>query len=346
MDQRMALYSTTTDYAEIADADLVIEAVFEEMGLKKEIFAKLSEVINKDAILASNTSTLDIDQMAEATDRPEKVIGMHFFSPANVMRLLEVVRGTKSSPETIATAMGIGRKAGKISVLVGNCDGFVGNRMLHGYTGEAAYLLEEGAQPYQVDKAVYDFGLPMGPFQMGDMAGLDVGWRIRKAKLASWPANVPYVGTIGDRICEMDRFGQKTMGGYYDYKEGDRTALRSQEIEDLIVKVSQEKGIERRDISEDELLKRCMYPLVNIGAQILDEGMAMRASDIDIIYLNGYGFPVYRGGPMYWADQIGLANIVADMRRYQERLGDRWAPAPLLVRLAEEGKTFADHQAA
>jgi 3-hydroxyacyl-CoA dehydrogenase len=346
MDKRMSLFTTTTDYADIADADLVIEAVFEEMGLKKQIFAKLSETVNKDAILASNTSTLDIDQMADSTDRPDKVIGMHFFSPANVMRLLEVVRGAKSSPETIATAMGIGRKVGKISVLVGNCDGFVGNRMLHGYTGEAAYLLEEGALPYQVDKVVYDFGLPMGPFQMGDLAGLDVGWRIRKAKLESWPANVPYVGTIADRICEMGRFGQKTMGGYYDYKEGDRTPIRSQEIEDLVVKVSEEKGIQRREIAEDELLKRCMYPLVNIGAQILEEGMAMRASDIDIIYLNGYGFPAYRGGPMFWADQIGLANIVADMRAYQERLGDRWAPAPLLVKLAEEGKTFADYQAA
>ncbi len=342
MEQRMALLSPTTDYADIADADLVIEAVFEEMEIKKEVFKKLDDTVKADAVLASNTSTLDIDQMAAATKRPDQVIGMHFFSPANVMRLLEVVRGKDSSPSTIATAMGSGRKIGKVSVLVGNCHGFVGNRMLHGYTGEAAFLLEEGALPYQVDKVIYDFGLPMGPFQMGDLAGLDVGWRIRKARAAERPSNQPYSGTIADRICEMDRYGQKTQGGYYDYKEGDRTPLRNAEVEALIVQVSEEKGIARREISDEEILKRCLYPLVNIGAQILDEGMALRASDIDIIYINGYGFPAYRGGPMFWADQIGLASVLEDIKRYHAEIGERWAPAPLLEKLVAEGKSFAD----
>jgi len=342
MDKRMAALSTTTNYDDIADADLVIEAVFEDMAIKKEVFAKLSEVMNRDAILASNTSTLDIDEIASATDRPEKVIGMHFFSPANVMRLLEVVRGKDSSAETIATAMGIGRKVGKISVLVGNCFGFVGNRMLHGYTGEGSFLLEEGALPHQVDKVIFDFGLPMGPFAMGDLAGLDVGYRVRKAKRESQPSNQPYSGTIADRIVEMGRHGQKTQGGYYDYKEGDRTPHRNAEVEALIAEVSKERGIERRDIGDDEVLKRSLYPLINIGAQILDEGMALRALDIDIIYINGYGFPAYRGGPMFWADQIGLDKVYADIARYHEELGERWRPAPLLERLAKEGKSFAE----
>ncbi|HZD26983.1 MAG TPA: 3-hydroxyacyl-CoA dehydrogenase NAD-binding domain-containing protein [Alphaproteobacteria bacterium] len=342
MDKRMGLLSRTTDYAELGDADLIIEAVFEEMDIKKQVFGKLDEVAKADAILASNTSTLSIDEIAGATRRPEQVIGMHFFSPANVMRLLEVVRGAKSSPTTIATAMDAGRKVGKISVLVGNCFGFVGNRMLHGYTGEATFLLEEGALPQQVDKVIYDFGLPMGPFQMGDLAGLDVGWRIRKAKMKERPSNQPYSGTIPDRICEAGRYGQKTLGGYYDYKEGDRTPIPNKEVETIIQTVSEEKGIKRREIPDDEILKRCLYPLINIGAQILDEGMALRASDIDIIYINGYGFPAYRGGPMFWADQIGLKNVLADIKAFHQKYGDRWQPAPLLERLVAEGRSFAD----
>ncbi|MDA1098853.1 MAG: 3-hydroxyacyl-CoA dehydrogenase NAD-binding domain-containing protein [Proteobacteria bacterium] len=346
MDQRMALFSSTTDLADIGDADLVIEAVFEKMELKKEIFAKLDGVMKPGAILASNTSTLSIDEIASATKRPESVIGMHFFSPANVMRLLEVVRGAKSSPETIATAMGIGRKVGKISVLVGNCFGFVGNRMLHGYTGEGTFLLENGALPQQVDKAIFDFGLPMGPFAMGDMAGLDVGWLVRKARAADRPTNEEYGGTIPDRICELGRFGQKTAGGYYDYKEGDRTPIPNPEVQGIIEQVSKEKNIARREFSEEDIVKRCLYPLINIGAQILAEGMAMRPSDIDIIYINGYGFPAYRGGPMAWADAIGLENVLADIKRFHAEFGERWRPAPLLEKLVAEGKNFASLQAA
>jgi 3-hydroxyacyl-CoA dehydrogenase len=345
MDQRMALFSTTTDYADIGDADLVIEAVFEKMELKKEIFAKLDAHAKPGAVLASNTSTLSIDEIASATKRSESVIGMHFFSPANVMRLLEVVRGEKSSPETIATAMGIGRKVGKISVLVGNCFGFVGNRMLHGYTGEGTFLLESGALPQQVDGAIYNFGLAMGPFAMGDMAGLDVGWLVRKAKAADRPTNEEYGGTIPDRICELGRFGQKTAGGYYDYKEGDRTPIPNPEVQAIIEQVSKDKNITRTDFDDDEIIKRALYPLINIGAQILDEGMAMRPSDIDIIYINGYGFPAHKGGPMHWADAIGLDKVLADMKRFHAELGERWRPAPLLEKLVADGKSFAELQA-
>ena len=344
MDDRMGLISTTTSYDDIADADLVIEAAFEEMEIKKQIFAKLDEVMKADAVLASNTSTLDIDQMADATDRPGQVIGMHFFSPANVMRLLEVVRGGASSPETIATAMQLGRTMGKTSVLVGNCHGFVGNRMLHGYTRQAAFLLEEGALPQQVDKVIYDFGLPMGPFTLGDMAGLDIGWRIRKAQAAERPSNRRY-SPVADKICELGRFGQKTGAGYYRYEEGNRTPVPDPEIEQLIVATSAELGIERREISDDEILKRCMYQLINIGAQILDEGMALRASDIDIIYIYGYGFPAYRGGPMCWADEMGLDNVLAEIKAFHAEHGEDWAPAPLLERLVKEGKSFADFTA-
>jgi 3-hydroxyacyl-CoA dehydrogenase len=345
MDQRMALFSTTTDYADIGDADLVIEAVFEKMELKKEIFAKLDAHAKPGAVLASNTSTLSIDEIASATKRSESVIGMHFFSPANVMRLLEVVRGEKSSPETIATAMGVGRKVGKISVLVGNCFGFVGNRMLHGYTGEGTFLLESGALPQQVDGAIYNFGLAMGPFAMGDMAGLDVGWLVRKAKAADRPTNEEYGGTIPDRICELGRFGQKTAGGYYDYKEGDRTPIPNPEVQAIIEQVSKDKNITRTDFDDDEIIKRALYPLINIGAQILDEGMAMRPSDIDIIYINGYGFPAHKGGPMHWADAIGLDKVLADMKRFHAELGERWRPAPLLEKLVADGKSFAELQA-
>lgn len=345
MDKRMALITPTTDYADIADVDMVIEAVFEEMEIKKQVFGKLDDVVKDDAILASNTSTLDVDEIASATKRPEKVIGMHFFSPANVMRLLEVVRGKASSAETIATAMHIGRQMGKVSVLVGNCDGFVGNRMLHGYTRQAGFLLEEGALPQQVDKVIFDFGLPMGPFTMGDLAGLDVGWRIRKRRMAETPSNLRYSGTIPDRICEIDRYGQKTRGGYYDYDEGSRVPKPSPVVEEIIQTVSKELGITRRDIDDEETLKRCMYPLINEGARILEEGMALRASDIDIIYIYGYGFPAYRGGPMHYADQVGLDNVLADIKKYHAEIGDFWEPAPLLEQLAKEGKTFADWRA-
>lgn len=340
MDKRMGLISTTTEYADIADADVVIEAVFEEMDIKKQVFGKLGEVMKADALLASNTSTLDIDQMAQASGRPGQVIGMHFFSPANVMRLLEVVRGKDSSAQTIATAMGLGKAMGKVSVLVGNCDGFVGNRMLHGYLREANFLIEEGALPQDVDRVVFDFGFPMGPFAMSDMAGLDVGWRVRKRKMAEHPTNLRY-SPVADRICEMGRFGQKTGGGFYDYPNG-RTPVPNADIEKLIVDTAAELGIERRAVSDDEILKRCMYPLVNEGAKILAEGMALRPSDIDIIYIYGYGFPPYRGGPMFWADQIGLKTVYDDILKFQAEHGAYWEPAPLLEELAKAGKSFAD----
>ena len=343
MDKRVGRISLTTDFADLADADFIIEAVFEEMEIKKEIFAKLDAVAKDGAILASNTSTLDVDEIAAATKRPDVVIGTHFFSPANVMRLLELVRGAKTAPDVIATSMLLGRKMGKVPVLVGNCDGFVGNRMLHGYTREAAFLLEEGALPQQVDKVIYDYGLAMGPFAMGDLAGLDVGWRIRKRKMAEQQgSNQRYSGAIADKICEMGRFGQKTGGGYYDYKEGDRTPIPNPEIEKLIAETSAELGFERKEMSDDVVLKRCLYQLVNIGAQILDEGMALRASDIDVIYIYGYGYPVYRGGPMHWAEQQGLANVVAEMEAFRQEYGEQWEPAPLLKQLAAEGKGFSD----
>jgi 3-hydroxyacyl-CoA dehydrogenase len=341
MDRRIGLISTTTDYADIADADFVIEAVFEEMDIKKQVFAKLDAAVKPDAVLASNTSTLDIDQMAAATKRPDKVIGTHFFSPANVMRLLEVVRGGQSSPATIATAMSLGKTMGKVSVLVGNCDGFVGNRMLHGYLREANFLIEEGALPQDVDRVIFDFGLPMGPFAMSDMAGLDVGWRIRKRQAAERPTNQRY-SPVADKICEMGRFGQKTGGGFYDYPGGSRVPQPNPQIEQLIRDTSAELGIERRQISDDEILKRCIYPLINEGAKILEEGMALRPSDIDVIYIYGYGFPPYRGGPMFYADQVGLKNVYDDILAFQAQHGDFWEPAPLLAELAKSGERFAD----
>jgi 3-hydroxyacyl-CoA dehydrogenase len=343
MDERMALITPSTDYGAIADADFVIEAVFEEMDVKKEVFARLDKAAKPEAILASNTSTLDIDAIAAATGRPGQVVGTHFFSPANVMRLLENVRGAKTSKETIAAAMELGKRMGKIAVLVGNCDGFVGNRMLHGYLREASFLLEEGASPSQVDKVIYDFGFAMGPFTMSDMAGLDVGWRIRKRQLKEQgPTNERYSGTVADRICERGRYGQKTGAGYYRYAKGDRTPIPDPEVEALILEVARERGVQRRAVPDGEILKRCMYALVNEGARILEEGIALRPVDIDIIYVAGYGFPPYRGGPMFWADEQGLKTVLADLRRFHSEHGEFWQPAPLLERLAEEGKSFRD----
>ncbi|MBI1958072.1 MAG: enoyl-CoA hydratase/isomerase family protein, partial [Candidatus Rokubacteria bacterium] len=341
MDRRMSLIGGTLSYDEIGSADIVVEAVFEEMAVKKQVFGVLDKAARPDAILATNTSTLDIDEIASATSRPGQVIGTHFFSPANVMRLLEIVRGARTSKETIATAMELARKIRKVGVLVGNCDGFVGNRMLHSYIREAEFLLAEGALPQQVDKVIFGFGLPMGPFTMGDLAGLDVGWRIRKGKAASRPKHLRY-SPIGDRICEMGRFGQKTGAGWYRYEKGSRTPIPDPEIEALIVRTSKEQGIERRQISDDEILKRCMYPLINEGARILEEGKALRASDIDIIYIYGYGFPVYRGGPMFYGDTVGLDRVYDDICAFQKVHGEFWQPAPLLERLAREGKRFRD----
>ncbi len=333
VEKRMGLISGTTDFNAVKDADIIIEAVFEEMPVKKEVFAKLDGLAKAGAILATNTSTLDVNEIASATKRPESVIGTHFFSPANVMRLLENVRGAASSPATIATVMSLGRRIAKVPVLVGVCYGFAGNRMLHQRGLQAEKLILEGALPHQVDKVLTDFGFPMGPFAMGDLAGLDVGWRIRKGRGVKSP--------VADRICELGRFGQKTGSGYFTYEKGDRTPIPDPEVEKIIVDVATEQGITRRFVSDEEILQRLLYPMVNEGAKILDEKIAIRASDIDVIWVYGYGWPVYRGGPMFWGDQIGLKNLRDRMNEFKKQSGDAfWTPAPLLDRLANEGKGF------
>jgi 3-hydroxyacyl-CoA dehydrogenase len=341
MDARMSLITGAADVGAASDADFVIEAVFEDMDIKKEMFRTLDATCKDSAILATNTSTLDIDEIAVQTKRPESVIGTHFFSPANVMPLLEIVRGAGTSKETIATAMKLAPALGKVGVLVGVCAGFVGNRMLHGYQREANFLIEEGAWPHQVDKVLTDFGFAMGPFAVGDLAGLDIGWAVRKHQAATRP-KVQRYSPIADRICEMGRFGQKTGGGWYDYEPGSRSPVPNKDIAALIAATSKELGIERREIGEAEILERCIYPLINEGARILDEGIALRPGDIDIIWLNGYGFPPFRGGPMFYGDTVGLGGVLAAVRGYAKAHGDLWAPAPLLERLAGEGKGFAD----
>jgi 3-hydroxyacyl-CoA dehydrogenase len=333
VDTRMGLIHGTTDWKAVGDADIIIEAVFEDMPVKKEVFAKLDGLAKPDAVLATNTSTLDVDEIAAATKRPESVIGTHFFSPANVMRLLENVRGKKSSKTTIATAMTVGRRIGKVPVLVGVCYGFVGNRMLHQRGLQAEKLILEGAAPHQVDRVLTDFGFPMGPFAMGDLAGLDVGWRIRKGRGVKAP--------VADRICELGRFGQKTGAGYFKYEKGDRTPIPDLEVEKIVVDVATSMGITRRAISDEEILQRLLYPMVNEGAKILDEKIAIRPSDIDVIWVYGYGWPVYRGGPMFWADSIGLRALRDRLLDFKKQSGDAfWTPAPLLDRLANEGKGF------
>ncbi|MCY4030186.1 MAG: 3-hydroxyacyl-CoA dehydrogenase NAD-binding domain-containing protein [Acidobacteria bacterium] len=341
MDARMARITPTLSDADLGAADVVIEAVFEEMPLKKEVFARLDRVCKADAILATNTSTLDVNEIAASTSRPEQVIGTHFFSPANVMRLVENVRGERTSAQTIATVMKLSKTLGKIGALVGVCDGFVGNRMLYAYRRQADFLLEEGALPAQVDKAIYEFGLPMGPYQMADLTGLDVSWRVRKAQAPTRPAHLRY-SPIADRICERGRYGQKTGAGWYRYEEGSRVPTPDPTIHDLIVGISKELGIARRAVADDEIVPRCLYPLVNEGAKILDEGLALRASDIDVIWMHGYGFPRYRGGPMFWADLVGLRTVYDTMSRLHDEHGEWLEPAPLLKRLAEEGKGFRD----
>ncbi|HZP91794.1 MAG TPA: 3-hydroxyacyl-CoA dehydrogenase NAD-binding domain-containing protein [Burkholderiales bacterium] len=339
MDKRMALIRGGLDFAALKDADIVVEAVFEEMPVKKEVFAKLDALAKPGAILATNTSTLDVNEIAAATARPESVLGLHFFSPANVMRLLEVVRGARTSNQTLATGMKVGKLLKKVPVCVGVCDGFVGNRMIHKYLREAGFLLEEGALPQQVDAAMEAFGLAMGPFRMSDLAGLDVGWRIRKRQAATRPRSERY-SRIGDMICELGRFGQKTGAGYYRYEKGSRDAIPDPEIEALIVRASGEAGIARRRIADEEIVERLMHQLVNEGARILEEGIAQRASDIDVIYAFGYGFPRYRGGPMFYADTVGLDKVLAATEKYHADHGEMWAPAPLLAKLAAEGGKF------
>jgi 3-hydroxyacyl-CoA dehydrogenase len=339
LNERMGLLSTTLSYDDIKDADLVIEAVFEEIGVKEIVFKKLDEVMKKGAILASNTSTLDVDKIASFTKRPEDVIGLHFFSPANVMRLLEVVRGAKTAPDVLATAMRLAKTMSKVAVVSGVCDGFIGNRMIEQYSRQAGFLIEEGALPQQVDKAVEKFGFAMGPFRMGDLAGNDIGWAIRKRRYVDKP-NITYSKTA-DLLCELGRFGQKTGAGWYDYKPGDRTPYPSKVVDDMVIKQSKDLGIERRKISDEDIVERLVYALVNEGAYILEEGIAQRASDIDMVYLTGYGFPLYRGGPMFYADTVGLPNVLRAIEKYSHGLqGSAWKPAPLLVKLASEGKAF------
>ncbi len=338
-EQRVALISGTLSYDEIADADIVVEAVFEDMGVKESVFRQLDAVMKPGAILASNTSTLDLDKIAAFTARPQDVVGTHFFSPANVMKLLEIVRGAKTGKDVLATTLALSKKLRKTGVVSGVCDGFIGNRMIEQYSRQAGFLLEEGCLPEQVDKAVEKFGFAMGPFRMGDLAGNDIGWYIRKRRYVESP-EITYSKTA-DLLCEMGRYGQKTGMGWYDYKAGDRKAYASQEVNDMIVKHSADIGVERRKISDQEIVERLVYSLVNEGARILEEGIAMRASDIDMVYLTGYGFPLFRGGPMFYADSVGLANVLMAMEKYARgRHGDAWAPAPLMVRLAGEGKGF------
>jgi 3-hydroxyacyl-CoA dehydrogenase len=341
VEKRMALIEPTLNYDDIKDVDIVIEAVYENMEVKKEVFKKLDSVCRPGAILATNTSTLDVDEIASVTSRPQDVIGMHFFSPANVMRLLENVRGEKTADDVIATVMSFSKRIGKIGAMVGVCDGFVGNRMLHQRTRESAYLVEEGASPEQVDKVLFDFGFPMGAFTMADMAGLDVGYKVREERRKAGKVEKRDSVWI-DKIVEMGRHGQKTNAGVYKYEDG-RTPIPDPIVKALIAECAKEAGIEQRDISDQEILERCLYPMINEGAKILEEGIAARPLDIDIIWINGYGFPGYKGGPMFWADQIGLQNIVDAYAKYAKQFGDHyWQPAPLLAKLAKEGKGFYD----
>ena len=340
-DQRMALLTPTLKYEDIADADLVIEAVFEEMGVKEQVFKKLDEVMKPGAILASNTSTLDVDKIAAFTKRPQDVVGMHFFSPANVMKLLEVVRGAKTAKDVLATVMAIAKKIKKTAVVSGVCDGFIGNRMIEQYSRQAGFLLEEGATPQQVDKAMEKFGFAMGPFRMGDLAGNDIGWAIRKRRYVEKP-DMKYSKTA-DLLCEMGRYGQKTGAGWYDYQPGKRDAIPSKLVEEMVEKHRKDQGITPRKISDQEIVERLVYSLVNEGARIVEDGIASKASDIDMVYLTGYGFPIWRGGPMKYADQMGLFNVAESMKRFARNPNDDakfWQPAPLLAKLVAEGKTF------
>ena len=334
----MSLITPSLNYEDLGDCDIVVEAVYENLELKQEIFKKLDDVVKGDAILASNTSGLDIDAISSVTKRPDKVVGTHFFSPANIMRLLEIVRGEKTSKETLATIMKLGKIIKKAAVMSLNAPGFIGNRMLFGYTQQANMLLLEGALPNQVDTALESFGMNMGPFRMMDLVGLDLGWRARKlAKLET-----PLTNKIADALCEQERFGQKNGKGFYNYSDGSRAPNPAPENEEIYVKVAEENGFTRRDISDEEIVDRCILGLVNEGAKILEEGVAQRSSDMDIVYINGYGFPIWRGGPMFYANSIGLDKVLEKINKFAEKDEDFWKPADLLVALANNGGKFAD----
>jgi len=340
-EQRMAMLKPTLSYDDLSQADLIIEAVFEEMGVKEVVFKQLDAVAKAGAILASNTSTLDVNQIASFTKRPQDVVGMHFFSPANVMKLLEVVRGEKTAKDVLATVMALAKKIKKTAVVSGVCDGFIGNRMIEQYSRQAGFLLEEGALPQQVDKAIEKFGFAMGPFRMGDLAGNDIGWAIRKRRAVE-RANMKYSKTA-DLLCEMGRYGQKTGAGWYDYVPGKRDAIQSTVVNEMIEKHRADQGIKARKISDDEIVQRLVFAMVNEACHILEEGIASRASDIDMVYLTGYGFPIFRGGPMHYAQTFGLYNVVTAMQRFaQNPMDDQafWTPAPLLTKLVAEGRGF------
>ncbi|MGH9826779.1 MAG: 3-hydroxyacyl-CoA dehydrogenase NAD-binding domain-containing protein, partial [Blastocatellia bacterium] len=341
VETRMAMITPTLTYEGFADADIVVEAVFENLDLKRKVFSELDKICRPDAILASNTSTLDIDQIAAMTSRPAQVIGHHFFSPANVMRLLEIVRGKQTSKETIATSMALAKRLKKVGVLVGNCWGFVGNRMVGPYTRESQFLLEEGARVQDVDSVLYEFGMAMGPFAMSDLAGVDVGWRVKQEHQHLIPAD-ERTSSIVDRLYELGRYGQKTGAGYYKYEAGNRTPHPDPEVENIVGQCAKTAGITRRTISPEEIVDRTMYALVNEGARILEEGIALRAVDIDIIYVFGYGYPAHRGGPLWYADTVGLKKVYERVLEFEKQHGKLWAPAPFLKRLAEEGRSFAD----
>jgi 3-hydroxyacyl-CoA dehydrogenase len=341
MDKRVGLIQGTINLGQAADADIVIEAVFERMDVKKDMFRKLDGIVKQGAILATNTSTLDVDEIAAATTRPQEVIGTHFFSPANVMRLLEVVRGKKTDKGVLATTMKLGKTLKKVPVVAGVCDGFIGNRMLEKYGQQTLFLIDEGASPQQVDNALRRFGMAMGPFTMYDMAGNDIGWEVRKRRYQERPDFV--YSKLADRICELGRFGQKTGKGFYKYEPGDRKPIPDPAVDEIIQKYRSEIGVKPRQIPDDEIVERCIFALVNEGAAILEEGIALRASDIDMVYLTGYGFPPYRGGPMFYADTVGLDKVLASIQKFQKGYkGDQWKPAPLLVKLAKEGRRFND----
>ena len=345
VEARMALIEAVDTIDALGEADLVIEAVFEEMALKEAVFRSLDSVCKQGTIIASNTSYLDVDRLADTVPGHRGfVLGMHFFSPARVMRLLEVVRTASAAPETLATVLALARRLGKLPVVAGVCHGFIGNRMLEGYTREVRFLLEEGATPARIDAAITDFGMAMGPCAVADLAGLDVSWRQRRADAHLRDPNKRY-STVADRLCERGRFGQKTGAGYYRYEAGSRAPIPDPEVEALIADIAREQGIARREIGPEEIVARCLYPLVNEGARILDEGIARRAGDIDIVWINGYGFPAWRGGVMHWADRVGLDVIHAAVGRFN-RDHDFWEPAPLLARLAAEGRSFGDLGAA
>jgi 3-hydroxyacyl-CoA dehydrogenase len=339
MEKRLALIKATADLAAVKDADIVIEAVFEEMAVKLDMFRKLDAIARPGAILATNTSTLDIDKIAAATGRPQDVIGTHFFSPANVMRLLEVVRGAATAKDVLATSMRLGKTLRKVPVVAGVCDGFIGNRMLEKYQQQAMFLVDEGASPWQVDGALQGWGMAMGLFAVGDLAGNDIGWAVRKRRRVERPDFV--YSAVGDRLCEKGRFGQKVGKGWYRYEPGNRKPIPDPEVEQLIADYRKEIGITPRKISDEEIVERCIYALANEGAKLLEEGIALRASDIDVVYLTGYGFPNWRGGPMFYADTVGLAKVLAAIERFQKGYqGAQWKPAPLLVKLAAQGGKF------